>query len=44
MRFANINLPSMPAQREAEVLGTLEHAQLYVLVKQLSLCSFLRHW
>jgi len=31
----------MPAQRPAEVLGTLTHAQLYVLHPQLTLCTFL---
>jgi len=31
------NDPEQPAQRQAEVLGTLTHAQLHVLVKQLTL-------
>jgi len=34
----------MPAQRQAEVRGTLTHAQLSVPYHQLTLCSFLRHW
>jgi len=35
---------SMPAQRQAEVLGTLTHAQLYVTYQQLTLCIIDRHW
>jgi len=30
----------MPAQRPAEVLGTLTHAQLTTVYKQPALCSF----
>jgi len=33
-----------PAQRPAEVLGTLSHAQLIRTNEQLTLCSFDRHW
>jgi len=31
----------MPAQRQAEVLGTPMHAQLYVIYNQLTLCTLL---
>jgi len=34
----------MPAQRQAEVRGTPTHAQLSVLYRQPTLCSFVRHW
>jgi len=36
-----IRATRMPAQRQAEVLGTLTHAQLHVLYKP-TLCSFLQ--
>jgi len=42
---ANINVyMCMPAQRQAEVLGTLTHAQLPVLSNSLHYAPLPRHW
>jgi len=41
--FAITTMPSMPAQRQAEVLGTPVHAQLTCTIKSTYTMHLLRH-